>query len=275
MRSPSPSSSSSDPESSVPQVSAKTSKKTKDKGKNKAAANGKNEGTDSNWAYQPPQGTVLVEDDVDAGEFDWDVIKQNEDLELWLIRVPDSVKPKHLDNLKLEVPSSSKTARIGSLKRKLATYDMWNVGDDVDQQPVGGEEVKGLSCLLPRKGRKGRLYPAPKSITRHLVMSAQAVVPAALETEEGTPKYKNPPRQCYPKDVLTHRFVPFNSIRNATTEDVTMGDVEEAPKKAKVEAVGDAPAVEGKKPKGKKRKGDGDAEAPTQKKAKKSKTAAS
>lgn len=69
-------------------------KKSKDKGKQKAVVadgTGKNEGTDPDWEYKPPPGSVLLENTVDAGEFDWDAINNDEDVELWLIRVPDSV----------------------------------------------------------------------------------------------------------------------------------------------------------------------------------------
>jgi hypothetical protein len=68
------------------------------------------------------------------------------------------VKPKYLENAKVELPSSSKSARIGTLNRKHATYDIWSVGDNDDDQPVGGEEIKGLSCLLPKKSKNGKLF---------------------------------------------------------------------------------------------------------------------
>ena len=47
-------------------------------------------------AFEPPQGAVLVggPDDgtgaIETGEFDWDSVK-DDDVELWLVRVPDSV----------------------------------------------------------------------------------------------------------------------------------------------------------------------------------------
>ena len=69
-------------------------KKKKDKGKRKSLAQdpGKNEGVDLNWAFAPPPDCVLLEDeDTDAGEFDWDKINDDRDLEVCLIRVPDSV----------------------------------------------------------------------------------------------------------------------------------------------------------------------------------------
>lgn len=77
----------------------------------------------------------------------------------------DQVKPKYLENAQLHIASSSKekSGRIGALHRKHTTYDIWSVGEDGldnedDELPIGGEEIKALTCLLPRKTKKGRLY---------------------------------------------------------------------------------------------------------------------
>ena len=71
-------------------------KKSKNKEKNSSQAHGqgKNEGADLNWAFAPPPGFTILEEEeeaADAGEFDWDKINDDEDLELCLIRLPDSV----------------------------------------------------------------------------------------------------------------------------------------------------------------------------------------
>ena len=96
MSSPSPSGSGLSRSSATPEPTIsvkKTSKKSKDKAKKKSSTGqGKNEGIDQNWAYKPPAGAVLIEEDVDAGEFDWDKVNVD-DVELWLIRVPESVSP--------------------------------------------------------------------------------------------------------------------------------------------------------------------------------------
>lgn len=47
--------------------------------------------SESELSYQPPAGSVLLKHDIDAGEFDWDSINDDENLELWVIRVPDAV----------------------------------------------------------------------------------------------------------------------------------------------------------------------------------------
>ena len=50
-------------------------------------------------AFELPQGAVLVNDSDDGAgaigteEFDWNSIKDDKNIELWLVRVPDSVCP--------------------------------------------------------------------------------------------------------------------------------------------------------------------------------------
>jgi hypothetical protein len=93
------SSSSASPE---PPLTALKSKPRDKKGKKKAvsapqaAGRGRSEGVDPTWAYKPPSGVVLLDtiskEAQDAGEFDWDAVANNPELELWLIRVPDAVR---------------------------------------------------------------------------------------------------------------------------------------------------------------------------------------
>ena len=66
------------------------------------------------------------------------------------------IKPKHLKDLKLESSLPSKTDRVGLLERKHASYDVWSLGNDQPEH-IGGEEIKALSCLLPRKRKDGKL----------------------------------------------------------------------------------------------------------------------
>lgn len=84
--------------SSESEVDLQTAKKSPEKpvkkpvtSSSKATAHGKNEGTDPNYDYQPPQGAVPVDLDVSPGEFDWEALKDDDDLELWVIRVPQGV----------------------------------------------------------------------------------------------------------------------------------------------------------------------------------------
>jgi len=258
------------PAPEVPPVKRKPSKtkSTKKASQPRAAETeaGKNDGTNPHWAYKPPPGTLLADHDVDSGDFDWTSVQDDDDLELWLIRVPDGVNPKHLETLKIEQPSSTHNMRVGTLVRKHATFDIWSVAGDDDDNEVGGEEVKGLSCLLPRKRKQGKLYQAPKPIAHRFVVSAQAVRPTPDPSHGvrsgggGALKYKNPPRHKYPKELLKHRFMPYGSQAPddaavlSVDADVEMANVDGEAVDNGVEIIPPPKDVE-TKPKEKKRKG--------------------
>lgn len=43
------------------------------------------------WSYTPPVGAKLLDHSVDTCTFDWDAVNDDNDLELWLVRVPTGV----------------------------------------------------------------------------------------------------------------------------------------------------------------------------------------
>ena len=49
--------------------------------------------SDDDLSYEPPPGAVLIDtaNDGNVDEFDWDELKNNEDLELWVMRIPNTV----------------------------------------------------------------------------------------------------------------------------------------------------------------------------------------
>lgn len=108
---------------------------------------------------------------------------------------------------------------------------MWNVGEDNDVAGVSGEEIKSLACILPHSKEAGEFRlgaslffhasfhsnsrdPAPKPITRHLVVAAQTVVATPPKTSPARLR-QNPPRSSYPKDLLTHKFQPIGALVGA------------------------------------------------------------
>ncbi|KAI6097960.1 hypothetical protein EDD16DRAFT_584256 [Pisolithus croceorrhizus] len=230
---------------------------------------GRNEGDNPHWAYKPPPGAVLVDHTVDPGPFEWDTIRNNDDLELWLIRVPDSIKAQHLEGVEIDRPVSSRTARVGGLTRKNVAHDVWSAGDD-ERYSIGGEELWCLSCLLPRKKKKGKLCIAPKAIARRIIVSAQQPMPTVPKLQPII--HQNPPRPSYPKDVLKHQFVPYGgrSRSGIFTAEESM-DVESS---APPDVISDKPREEvpqvmERESKGKKRKKEG--ESPKKSKKHKSK----
>jgi len=197
------------------------------------------EETTMNPAYEPPPGSVPFDhSDVDFGPFDWDSIQNDEDVELWLVRVPDSIRPKNIENLKLDYPPSSpQSVRVGQFERKHAKYDVWSLGegsrevdnDEAVSEFVGGEELKDLVCLLPRKRKDGKLFLAPKPISRRLVLCASPALPASSDASPAGPAFvhQNPQRHSYPKEFLKHRFMPYGSVSSvAESKDASPIDVE-------------------------------------------------
>lgn len=167
---------------------------------------------------------------MDTEDFDWDAVKDDEDVEIWLVRAPAELKPKYFNSLKLESPQAH-TSCIGNLQRKNLTYDVWSIPPEVtlssanESLPaaatVAVEEIRGLSCLLPRKRNSGKLYNTPKPISQHVVITPQP--PRASSPQRSTAvnevaphdMYQNPPRPSYPPEVLKHRFLP-NGARVGT-----------------------------------------------------------
>ncbi|PFH53571.1 hypothetical protein AMATHDRAFT_45438 [Amanita thiersii Skay4041] len=182
----------------------------------------RNEGLDPDWAYTPPSNYVLLqtnEIDYDA-EFDWDTLNNNPNLEVWLIRMPDNLAPKHLDSVSLTLPPDSpspsqKPLKAGQISRKHTTYDVWSTtqnasqiaslpetdaeGDGLDTFAFA-EEMKSLYCLFPRKSKgdfltceytayfcsnatfqlSKRREAVSKSISRHVTILPQPATPQAV-----------------------------------------------------------------------------------------------
>ncbi len=84
--------SSSDSEAITQTVSNKSKGKAKQQPSVVVTPHGKNEGTNQDWAFQVPPGATLINTSKEADEFDWDTLESNEDLELWVIRVPEGVR---------------------------------------------------------------------------------------------------------------------------------------------------------------------------------------
>jgi len=129
------------------------------------------------------------------------------------------VKARNLQRLEI----SSRVGLVGDLHRKSTAYDVWvldpisgdHQGDDELGKragpPVGvsAEELSGLSVLLPCKRKGGKLYLAPKPVTRHIVIAERPAKPTEPDTTSDVAAYQNPKREAYPEEALTHRFRPY------------------------------------------------------------------
>ena len=208
----------------------KAKKGTKNKSKRKAAAKavaerGKDEGTNLHWDYVPPEGAILVDHNIDCGDFDWDEVKNNEDLELWLVRAPAGVsfffavlsirslylnshvqlKTKYMENFDVDIPSSScKVDVVRVMDRKNISYDIWSLGDDNER--ILGEESAGSSCLLPKKRKNGKLYQGLAFVECALAyFNTQYLVEDSTQTD--SPSYRHICPGCFGHPGLVRQLL--------------------------------------------------------------------
>ncbi|KAI5477820.1 hypothetical protein MNV49_005904 [Pseudohyphozyma bogoriensis] len=143
--------------------------------------------------YEVPAGYATVKSQNEKSVVDWEEIKSNPNLELWAIRIPDGVKPKHLSGLTIKLPSKltpeNSTLPVGSLASKAGDFDIFVAAEPVksgkrkrddgerDEKPdvtigvKGGEEMRALVPMLPKKSAGGKLFQAPRPLTHNLIMT--------------------------------------------------------------------------------------------------------
>jgi hypothetical protein len=92
------------------------------------------------------------------------------------------IKAKNLRELEIGSSSRAREGLVGDLMRKGTAYDVWSLdpaspssrpaGGDQEGMissgdvGVGAEELNGLSVLLPRKRKKGKLYLGTSRVAR-------------------------------------------------------------------------------------------------------------
>jgi len=175
-------------------------------------------------------------------------------LELWAVRIPGGFSSKHLDGVSIQLPSTSRTGKLGTVARKGVTFIDQHVNhrDENSDFAVGGEEMKSFTCLLPRRRAKHQLYQAPKPIARHLIISQSLDIPTASPSD--LEPSRRPTQQT---DLLRHTFAPIGSQgRQGIAADSDSMDVD-VPQPVQV----DTAKAETKK----KRKKDGETSSPTKK----------
>jgi len=172
--------------------------------------------------WKPERGMAPVEDILESDVFDWDNIKNNDNLELWAVRVPGNLNPKYLDGVSIQLPSASRTGKLGSHTRKGVTYniELINQQDDNEDSVVGGEEMRSFTCLLPRKQGNQQLYQTPKPIARHIMVSQSLDLPVAPSPSTLEPTR----RHIQQTERLRHSFAPTGSLGR-----VGLGDLAEKP----------------------------------------------
>jgi DNA-directed RNA polymerase I subunit RPA34.5 len=163
-------------------------------------------------------------------------VNRDPNLEIWAIRLPLQLKPKYLDKMAFPLSQSSSTggpiARI-SAGKKQTQYDI-----TLASNSTGAEEMKGMTCLLPRRTKSGKLlicqylfpvrtmidtYPisAQKPFAGHLLLSESPAAPVASTSIQGDlPTTTSPAmpfpssrRFSHPPHLLKHRYTPTSARR--------------------------------------------------------------
>ncbi|GAA5996406.1 uncharacterized protein JCM10292_007586 [Rhodotorula paludigena] len=147
--------------------------------------------------YHPPSGFTALKANVAQGALDWDTVKDDADLELWAVRIPAGLKPKHLEGLELTLPPAdlpTPSQPVGHFTIKKSEYDAHlSAGsaagankrrrDDGDSSATvdGAGELQAAVPLLPRKSHGNKLFQAPRPFARTLTLS-RALPASVLST---------------------------------------------------------------------------------------------
>jgi len=191
--------------------------------------------------WRPSQGYVRLQvDNSPEDSFDYDTLKSNPDLELWVFRAPANIGAKHLKDLQLRIPPtpSGSDSVVASLSRKDKRYQVHHLHPsptsalpDASISSTGtgsrlGEELTSLACLVPR-AKKGHLVLAPQPIARHFVISQSPVLPTPAPPENGI-DFGPPPPRPQPVHRLVHAFQPVGSLAPPPSDEAEDEDEEAA-----------------------------------------------
>ncbi|CDZ97227.1 nad-specific glutamate dehydrogenase [Phaffia rhodozyma] len=199
--------------------SAAASSKGDKKGKGKAAPGSDDSGSDDSMSedeiasgpdrrlgttnalnYAPPRKMRPVKISEASSQFDYDRLLANPNLELWAIRIPDSIKSRHLSGLTINLSSSVNKEPTGSLSTKTADYVVQGAS------ALGGtaEELASLKVLLPSKSKEAYVV-APRPIKKSLVLAPLASSSLITTSHHSTTIQ---PASVGPSTLYTPRVVP-------------------------------------------------------------------
>ncbi|KAI7860232.1 DNA-directed RNA polymerase I, subunit RPA34.5 [Circinella umbellata] len=155
--------------------------------------------------------------------FNTEKINENNDKELWLIRVPENVPLDKLKGLEIKLPSAKKHSRkpLAKMNHKDSEYALYRVpqatdekenskdNDDEDEENdddigVSGQEMAGFTCLLPEEEY---LAYAPKEFSQYLILDEEVNVPDSIEIAKEISS--RPPAKRDQPENLEMRFKPY------------------------------------------------------------------
>ncbi|CEG84753.1 hypothetical protein RMATCC62417_18511 [Rhizopus microsporus] len=145
-----------------------------------------------------------------SSPFDKEIL-QDDDKELWLIRIPDNISEKDLEQLKLKVPTATTTSKLAKLEKDNNKYGLYKVptdsfssssssssnsiDNDKAQNDVGisGQEMLSFDCLVPSREDNGKFVKVDKPFEHCLILDEVVDIPdstALAESIRDSPIYK-------------------------------------------------------------------------------------
>ncbi|CAO3613063.1 unnamed protein product [Cunninghamella echinulata] len=115
-----------------------------------------------------------------ATVYDVEDIENDNDKEIWLIRVPQQVEKKSLDSLSFKYPKTAGKPLSKLLINEKDTFTLYKVPEGKNLEAdvgISGQEMLGFNCLLPSKNKQGKLVFAPKKITNYLILDEEVTIP--------------------------------------------------------------------------------------------------
>ncbi|KAF8643581.1 hypothetical protein AX16_008969 [Volvariella volvacea WC 439] len=150
------------------------------------------------------------------GVFDWDAVNEDEDSELWMIRVPtDMIQPTHLQDLAFTLPPAQE-ASSSKGRTALSRYDSpltlppnWRLSTSIDvvaPKPIARHIVVSARPPIPTRPTPSSNFPLDDlDITKQTASSENSHILAG-------PSHTNPKRYSHPDELLKHRFMPYGSL---------------------------------------------------------------
>ncbi|KAI8096932.1 DNA-directed RNA polymerase I, subunit RPA34.5 [Halteromyces radiatus] len=210
-----------------------------------------------------PEGfTELNSEQQQSTIYDFEAINNDDDKELWLIRVPEEVSAESLTSMKIKL---SKTPGKPVSKLELndnEKFTMYRVPEGTSLASdvgVSGQEMFGFSCLVPSD--QGKMVFAPTRFTQCLILDEEVTIPDGTQLAESI--RDSPVTKRQHPEGLKMRFKPYgfdtcepedvepNQIIN---KDIKKDDQQHTDKKRKKHKVDDDDNDKKKKKKEKKAK---------------------
>ncbi|KAI8640995.1 DNA-directed RNA polymerase I, subunit RPA34.5 [Parasitella parasitica] len=167
--------------------------------------------------------------------FDREAIN-DDDKELWLIRIPDNLSEEDLASVKIKTPTNKSMKKpLAKLEKDDDKYALYKVptasnfksesesgdesGDNVDLG-ISGHEMISFDCLVPSREDGGKLTFAPKKFDQFLILNQIVDIPDSIAFAQSIldkPVYKRDQ-----PEGLQMRFKPYGYYSGQ----VTNGDAE-------------------------------------------------